>query len=129
MERINWGILGFQYQAVPSRSFIVEGLIDFPSMQQTMTALWRHVKGVYIREVDINLYLFQFYHELNIQRVIDGSSWSFNRKTLIIARTLDGDITRGVNLNTLDLWVQIHDLRVGFISEKIVKEVGNYIGK
>lgn len=40
----------------------------------------------------------------------------------------DGDIPRGISLNSLDLWVQIHDLRAGFMTEKIVKEVGNYIG-
>lgn len=40
----------------------------------------------------------------------------------------DGDVPRSVRLKSLDLWVQIHDLRAGFMTEKIVKEVGNYIG-
>lgn len=28
----------------------------------------------------------------------------------------------------MDLWVWIHDLRAGFMTEKVVQEVGNYIG-
>lgn len=109
--------------------FITEGVVDFPAMQQTLAALWRPGKGVYIKEIDTNLYLFQFYHEIDIKRVCDGSPWSFNRKVLIIARMKEGDIPRGVSLNKLDLWVQIHDLRPGFMTEKVGQEVGNYIGE
>lgn len=108
--------------------FLVDGVIDFPSMKQTLAALWRPGKGVFIKEVDINLYLFQFYHMVDMKRVIEGSPWSFNRKALVIARMKEGDIPRAVRLNSMDLWVQIHDLRTGFMTEKVVKEVGNYIG-
>ncbi|KAK1379781.1 hypothetical protein POM88_026525 [Heracleum sosnowskyi] len=108
--------------------FITEGVVDFPSMKQTLAALWRPGRGVHIRDIDVNLYLFQFYHEIDVKRVVDGSPWSFNRKVLVIARMKEGDVPRGVRLNSLDLWVQIHDLRAGFMTERIVKEVGNYIG-
>lgn len=73
--------------------------------------------------------MFQFYHEIDIKKIIDGSPWSFNRKALNKARMQESYIPRGVNLNTLDLWVQIHDLCVSFMLEKIFKEVGNYIDK
>lgn len=66
--------------------FLIEGVVDFPAMQQTMAALWRPGKGVFIKEVDVNLYLFQFYHEVDIRRVMNGSHWSLNRKALVIAR-------------------------------------------
>lgn len=108
--------------------FLVEGVVDFGAMKQTMAALWRPGKCVYIREVDSNLYLFQFYHELDVKRVVEGSPWSFNRKALIIARMKEGDVPRSICLNKLDLWVQVHDLRVGFMMERILKEIGNYIG-
>lgn len=38
------------------------------------------------------------------------------------------DIPHTVNLHTMDLWIQIHELRPGFMTEKVVQEVGNYIG-
>lgn len=92
----------------------MEGILDFHAMQQTFVAFWRLRKGVYIKEIDINLYIFQFYHELDIKRVIEGSPLSFNRKALIIARMKQGKIPRGINLNKPDLWVQVYELRVGF---------------
>lgn len=46
-----------------------------------------------------------------------------------MARMKQGESPRSVNLNSIDLWVQKHDLNPRFMSEKIIKEVGNYIGK
>lgn len=64
--------------------FINEGVVDFTAMQHTSASLWRPGKGLYIKELDVNLYIFQFYHELDIKRVINGSPWTFNRKALLI---------------------------------------------
>lgn len=119
------GFKDFNIQLCLVGKFIIEGVVDFPSMQQTMAALSRPGKGVYIKDIDINLYLFQFYHTLNLKRVIDGSPWSFNQKALVIARLKEGYIPRSVQLNRLDLCVQIHELRTCFMSNQ---EVGNYVG-
>lgn len=108
--------------------FISEGRVDFQAMQQTLAALWKPGMGVYIKELEVNLFLFQFYHEVDIKRVMDGCPWSFNRRALIMARMKEGDNPRNVDLNTMDLWVQIYDLKAGFMTERIIKEVGNYIG-
>lgn len=81
-----------------------------------------------MRELDTNLYLFQFYHEIDVKRVMEGSPWSFNRRALIMARLKEGENPRCVELNTMELWVQIHDLKVGFMTEKILTGIGNYIG-
>lgn len=51
------------------------------------------------------------------------------KKALIINRIKEGENPRCVDLNKIDLWVQIHDLQPGFMSENIIKEVGNYIGR
>lgn len=38
--------------------FFTEGVLDFSAMQQTLEALWRPGKGVYIKEIDSNLFFF-----------------------------------------------------------------------
>ena len=97
-------------------------------MQQTLASLWRPGKSVYIKELETNRYLFQFYHELDIKRVIEGSHWSFNRKTLSISRMQKEGNPRDVPLNFLDIWVQVYDLHTGFMSSRVLKAVGDYIG-
>lgn len=59
---------------------------------------------------------------------MEGCPWSFNRRALIMARMKEGDNPRSVELNKMDLWVQVYDLKAGMMTERIIKEVGNYIG-
>lgn len=65
-------------------NFLTEGIFDFSAMQHTLAALWKPGKGVYIKAVEANLFLFQFYHVIDLNRVIEGIPWSFNRKVLLI---------------------------------------------
>lgn len=46
-----------------------------------------------------------------------------------MARLKDGENPRSVDLNSMELWVQVHDLKPGFMSEKILKGIENYIGQ
>lgn len=101
---------------------------DFEAVRNVMAALWRPGKGVFVKELDINRYLFQFFHEVDIQRVIEGAPWTFNKIPLIIERLRQGENPRTLSLNTLEIWVQVYDLKVGFMSEKVLKAAGDYIG-
>lgn len=102
---------GFDVHLCLVGRFINEGMVDFTAMKHTLASVWKPGKCVNIKEIDVNLYIFQFYHELDIKRVLSGSPWTFNRKALIIARMKEGDVPRSINLNKMDLWIQIYDLR------------------
>uniref|UniRef100_A0A803PHA9 Reverse transcriptase domain-containing protein n=1 Tax=Cannabis sativa TaxID=3483 RepID=A0A803PHA9_CANSA len=109
--------------------FLTNRSIDFDAMRHMMASLWQPGKGVYIKELDSNRYLFQFYHELDIETVIEGSPWTFNRMQLVFHRLKRGEDPRMVRLHELDMWVQLHDLKYGFMSDWVVRHAGNYIGK
>lgn len=109
--------------------FLSEGYVDFSAMQQTMAALWKPGMGVYMKELEANLFLFQFYHEVDVKRVMEGCPWSFNRRALIMQRMHEGEIPRNIELKWMDLWIQVYDLKPGFMTERILTEVGNYTGK
>ncbi|KAG8500486.1 hypothetical protein CXB51_002742 [Gossypium anomalum] len=55
-----------------------EGVID-PSFQ---FYLWHPIGGIYIIDLGNKRYLFQFFNEVDVQRVISGTPWFFNRKFL-----------------------------------------------
>lgn len=84
--------------------------------------------GMYVKELGNNRFLFQMAHEIDISRVIDGSPWSFNRAPLIFKRLTPGENPMESKLNHMDIWVQIHELQNGFRSERVVKDIGNYVG-
>lgn len=83
---------------------------------------------MYVKQLDTNRFLFQFYHEIDIRRVIEGSLWMFERFHLILQRLREGDNPRTVEVNEIDLWVQLHDMSAGFMSQCVATDIGNYIG-
>ncbi|XP_030495046.2 uncharacterized protein LOC115710833 [Cannabis sativa] len=108
--------------------FLTGRPVDFDAMRHLMASLWQPGKGVFIKELGTNRYLFQFFHELDVQTVIDGSPWTFNRSPLVFRRLNKGEDPKEVALHKLDFWVQIHDLKSGYMLEKVVRSAGAYIG-
>uniref|UniRef100_A0A803QEG5 Reverse transcriptase n=1 Tax=Cannabis sativa TaxID=3483 RepID=A0A803QEG5_CANSA len=87
--------------------------------------------GRFLTKRDIDFQAMQnkmFYHEVDIERVIERSPWTFDRAPLIFVRVKHGENPRLLVLEKLDLWVQIHDMTSKFMFEKVIKDVGNYIG-
>lgn len=109
--------------------FLTESPIDFPAMQHKMASLWRPGRGLYVKEIEPNRNVFQFYHEVDIKRVIEGSPWMFGRFQLLFERLQSEDNPRSMVINKLDLWVQLHGMDPGFMSQRVVTDVGNYIGR
>lgn len=82
-----------------------------------------------MKALESNRFIFQFYHEVDIKRVIEGSLWTFGRFQLVFERLKPGDDPRSLLINMLDLWVQLHNMSPGFMSQRVVQDIGNYIGE
>ncbi|XP_074373435.1 uncharacterized protein LOC141713759 [Apium graveolens] len=108
--------------------FLTDSHIDYQAMQHKMVSLWRSGRGLYVKQLDSNRFIFQFYHEIDIKRVIDGNPWTFGRFHLVMERLKDGDNPRTVEINKIDLWVQLHGMSTFFMSQRVATDIGNYIG-
>uniref|UniRef100_A0A803NMB0 DUF4283 domain-containing protein n=1 Tax=Cannabis sativa TaxID=3483 RepID=A0A803NMB0_CANSA len=95
--------------------------IDFEAMRHVMAFLWQPGKGVYAKDIDTNRYLFHFFHEIDLERVVEGSPWTFNRVQFVFHKLRRRDDPKRVVLNNLDIWVQIHGLQPGLKSASVVE--------
>lgn len=110
-------------------SFLMPRKVNFQAMQDTLASIWRPVKGVFMEETNLpNLFMFKFFHELDVQRVLDDGPWTFNNQAFMVKRLEVGERLSDINLNELYMWVQVYDLPVGFSSEFVLKSIGNYVG-
>lgn len=92
--------------------FLTDSPIDFQAMRHKMASLWRPGRRVY--------------HEVDIKKVIEGSPWMFGRFHLVFQR-LKGDNPRTVEIKNIDLWVQLHDMSAGFMSQRVATDIGKYL--
>ncbi|XP_019149859.1 PREDICTED: uncharacterized protein LOC109146661 [Ipomoea nil] len=93
-----------------------------------MASVWQSVKGVHVSKIQQGLFLFIFYHETDIQHVLEGGPWSFENHTLVSRQIRDGVIPVTVPLGTVDMWVQVHEFPLGYTSNVILEQVGNFLG-
>ena len=85
--------------------------IHVPSFKERVTAMWRLGRGIFVQELDDRQFLFKFFHQYDISRVLENEALAV------------------VSLDSLDFWVQIYNLPVGFISTEVGKQFGDFMGK
>ena len=126
IEDFRWCLVG---------RILTDRVVNFGAVKKTLALLWRTTKGVCIKELEsmevseAPRYLFQFFHEVDIRRVIDSGPWSFDNHTLLVHRPKENEQLGQILLFNVDFWVQVYKLPIGFMSEKIACSIGNYIGK
>ncbi|MFQ6666479.1 hypothetical protein Gotur_032805, partial [Gossypium turneri] len=74
-------VLQFQFEPLTGREvgvfqlvgcFLTASTIHFSAMKSTMANLWHPVRGVQIRNLGGKRYLFQFFHVMDMERVLNG---------------------------------------------------------
>ncbi|XP_016743170.1 uncharacterized protein [Gossypium hirsutum] len=109
--------------------FLTANIIYFPTMRSKMANLWHPIKGVQISNPEEKRFLLRFFHRTDLERVLKGSPWTFNNHLLILHQLMDRDDPLKVPLIYANFWVQIHEVPLGFFSEALERQIGDFIGK
>lgn len=90
---------------------------DFESMRQTLAYIWKPMDGVTISKVPgvVDRFLFRFYSEFDLSRVVDGGPWTFKGQVMCFKTLEKGVQPSKVELYHTPIWVQLHDLPPGFV--------------
>ncbi|KAH1122464.1 hypothetical protein J1N35_005624, partial [Gossypium stocksii] len=107
--------------------FLTRSVIYFPAMRSTMTNLWHPVKGVQISDLRENRFLFRFYHRMDLERVLKGSTWTFNNHLSMLHHLRDGEDPLKVPLISVNFWVQIHEVPLRFFSKALGRQIGDFL--
>lgn len=108
--------------------FLTEKNINTRAMKTKMVDLWKPAMGINIKDLKPGLFLFQFFHREDMQWVISNGPWTFDGALLVISIIKVGEDPSQVPLFEVDFWIQIHGLPVGYMSEVVGKQLGNFFG-
>lgn len=86
--------------------FLTDQPINFNLMRSMMAGIWRPGNGVFMKAIGDGRYIFQFFHSLDVDRVVEGGPWAFNNIPLILHWLSKGEFPLQVLLDTLSFWVQ-----------------------
>lgn len=96
---------------------------------KTMRAAWDLAQPVQIRPLEENLYTLQFACLGDWERVMEEGPWNYKGNAVILAE-YDGFTKPSlIKLDTLELWLQVHDLPDGFypLIKSLARKVGEFI--
>ena len=109
--------------------FLTRRVLNMEAIARTFTLLWKTRKGFEIRDMGDHKILFVFPEEADIDRVLEGEPWSFDRHLVVLQR-IDRDVAiRSLDFSVTRFWIQVHDLPVGSISLELAKKIGSVAGK
>ncbi|XP_074375304.1 uncharacterized protein LOC141717092 [Apium graveolens] len=109
--------------------FLTGKTINARAMKSKMADIWRPTMGITINEIDQGIFLFQFYHKEDLQWVMGGGSWTFDNAMLLLEMVVVGEEPLKVQLWFLNIWIQIFDLPMGFMTEAVGKQLRNFFGE
>lgn len=108
--------------------FLTDKNIRVEAIQQVLASVWRPVRGVRVKDIAGNRFVFQFFHEKDIQRILSDGPWAFENATLVLKRLKEGDQPANVVLDSADYWIQVHEVPCGFMTERIAEQIGRSLG-
>ncbi|KAL8106742.1 hypothetical protein AgCh_023488 [Apium graveolens] len=108
--------------------FLTEKSINARAMKSKMADLWKPAMGINIKDLKPGLFLFQFYHKDGMILVNTNGPWTFDGALLVLNVIKAGEDPIKVSLHEVDFWIHIHDLPVGYMSEVVGKQLGNFSG-
>jgi len=60
-------------------------------MQERLSKLWRPGQGVTIEQVEENKFIFQFYHQWDMERILQEEPWTFDGFMLVLRKVNIGE--------------------------------------
>jgi hypothetical protein len=90
--------------------------------------IWRTDGEVAFKEVQPNVWMFEFSQEGDKQRVLAGRPWSFDRFIIALSE-FDGSIPSSQwDFTTSPFWIQIHDMPLICMTKAIGSKIGESLG-
>ena len=76
--------------------------IHVPSFEERVAAIWRPGRGIFFQELDDRRFLFNFFHEYDISRVLEGGPWIYDNMYILLHRLMPNEAPVVVPLYSLD---------------------------
>ena len=109
--------------------FFTRRVLNMEAIARTFTLLWKTKKGFEIRDMGDHKILFIFPKKADIDRVLEGEPWSFDRHLVVLQRIDRDDAIWSLDFSVTRFWVQVHDMSIGSFSLDLAKEIGSVVGK
>lgn len=85
--------------------------------------------GVDITQVEASKFLFQFFHQWDMNRVLQEGPWTYDGSLLVMKKLSIREAIADVSLDEVEVWVEVFNLPHGYMNEYMGMLVGCHLGR
>lgn len=109
--------------------FFTKRRVNLVAVAKTLNRAWRMEKNFEIRDVGDNKAIILFEEEVDLQRVLMNSPWSFDKYLLALHKLGEDEHIQGIRFDDVSFWVQIHDLLARRMTKETWVRIGSTLGE
>ncbi|KAL2930824.1 Guanine nucleotide-binding protein subunit beta, partial [Bienertia sinuspersici] len=83
---------------------------NIEAMKNVLRASWKPIKGMVVREIDRNRFVFQFFCQSDRERVMQQSPWAFDNHLLLLKEISGHEQPRDFVFDSVDFWFNDSDV-------------------
>uniref|UniRef100_A0A2N9GYK3 Reverse transcriptase domain-containing protein n=1 Tax=Fagus sylvatica TaxID=28930 RepID=A0A2N9GYK3_FAGSY len=109
--------------------FFTRRTINIEAVARTFKPLWQTKNNFSLQDVGDNMVLVEFEDRSDLERVLIGEPWSYDKYLIAFQRVGDGREVEDLLFNRVDFWVQIHNLPILCMKKSVAERLGRSIGE
>ena len=109
--------------------FFTRRSVNIKAVAKTFRPLWRTKRKFEVSNAGDNIILFAFESEEDIEKVLLGEPWAFDRHLVVFQRYDMSSPIEKLLFHKVSFWVQIHNLPYSLLSSEVASSLGETLGE
>jgi hypothetical protein len=128
-EKFDLSSMAQQDKPTLAAKFFTRRTINVEAVARTFKPLWQTKNNFSLQDVGDNMVLVEFEDRSDLERVLIGEPWSYDKYLIAFQRVGDGIAVEDLLFNRVDFWVQIHNLPILCMKKSVAEMLGRSIGE
>ena len=108
--------------------FFTKRSVNMDAVAKTFRPLWRARQNFHIRDAGNNHLVFTFEFDANMEKVLMGEPWTFDRHVVVFQRYDGRSSMNELDFGYSKFWVQIHHLPFSHLTPETAMDIGQTLG-
>jgi hypothetical protein len=105
-----------------------ERQVNKEAFRNVLSQLWRTVGSILFKEVQDNIWLFEFTDKDDKDRVLEGRPWSFDRQIIVLNDFVGSIPPSQMEFTHSPFWIQVHDMPLLCMNKIVGQKIGESMG-
>jgi hypothetical protein len=103
--------------------------ISVKGIHETLDKIWCGDKGLVIKDVGENKFLFSFNHPMGKKRALEDGPWMMGHSLLVMVPFNGKKALEAVDFHHVPIWIRVSKLPMWMMNRKVAEIIGNEVGK